>query len=125
MAAIPPRFSTAEVMRRLKGGSSHLLTQVAKESANSAWLGWQLEYGVISFGERSLDQIAQYVENQREHHLVGDLMTILEKLEDSRPERTSTTTKHLRSWVVLQGFCRVNAVDLAPGDIGGDDSTGW
>jgi len=84
VAGIPPRHSIAEVMRRMKGGSSHLLTQVTKDTPDSAWIGWQLEYGVLSFGERSLDQIVRYVENQREHHLVGDLMPMFEKLEEDK-----------------------------------------
>ncbi len=91
VAGIPPRHSIADVMQRIKGGSSHLLTQAAKESADSAWVGWQLEYGVMSFGERSLDQIVRYVEHQREHHLVGDLMPMFEKLERDGDELARTT----------------------------------
>lgn len=83
VVGIPPRYSIARVMKQVKGSSSHLLATVANARSEPRWFGWQREYGVLSFGEKSFDQIVRYVENQRQHHLKGDLMDIYEMVEPS------------------------------------------
>jgi len=91
VVGIPPRHSISDVVKQIKGSSSHLLTTVAKNSSELAWHGWQGKYGVMSFGERSLDQIVRYVQNQKDHHLTGELLPALGKLgtelRDAHPER--------------------------------------
>lgn len=89
---VPPRHSIAGVLKQVKGSSSHLLGSVANSGAESSWFGWQREYGVLSFGERSFDQVLRYVENQRQHHQAGDLMHLYEMVEQPQvpPVRTAT-----------------------------------
>lgn len=82
--AAPPRWSIAEIARRIKGSSSHHLGKEFGE----AWVGWQAEYGVVAFGEQSLGRVIQYVANQNEHHREDRLWLELERVPD---ERTSET----------------------------------
>lgn len=76
--SIPPRNSVSEVMKRLKGASSHAVR------AQNPDFAWQAEYGALSFGDRALPRVRDYVENQRQHH---DAKTTIFGLERVDPER--------------------------------------
>lgn len=76
----PPRLALAEVVKRLKGSSSHLLNRT---NGNRTWPGWQAEYGVISFGERSLDRIVLYVRSQEAHHTSEGVWPTFETIEEN------------------------------------------
>ena len=76
--AAPPKWSIAQIAQRVKGSSSHHL---GKEFGD-AWVGWQAEYGVVAFGERSLGRVVQYVANQEEHHREDRLWLELERIVD-------------------------------------------
>ena len=82
VVGIPPRLAISDVMKQLKGSSSHLINST---KGTKSWFGWQNEYGIMSFGERSLDQIVTYVLHQREHHLTGELIPVFERLESEKP----------------------------------------
>jgi REP element-mobilizing transposase RayT len=69
--SIPPRLAIAAFVKQLKGGASHLLNHTATSPDET--FAWQPEYGVISFGERSLPRIVAYVENQVAHHAADNL----------------------------------------------------
>jgi putative transposase len=62
--SIPPKLSVATLIGKLKGASSH---HVNKRYMDSAF-AWQAEYGVLSFSERSLSRVVDYVKNQKKHH---------------------------------------------------------
>ena len=70
---VPPTVQPAEWIGRVKGGTSHDWNQLDR------WrLDWQAGYGVVSFGQKDLAWVIQYVQNQEEHHLKG---TVFERLE--------------------------------------------
>jgi putative transposase len=73
--SIPPRVAVAEVVRTLKGSSSRTLKGHAD---HAQWPGWQSEYGVISFGERSLDDVLRYLRDQKAHHAAQTTRTSFE-----------------------------------------------
>lgn len=62
--SIPPKLSIASSIGQLKGASSH---HVNENYADGSF-GWQTEYGVLSFSEKSLPTIVEYVKNQKKHH---------------------------------------------------------
>jgi len=62
------------------------LTRVWNPEGGVEWPGWQAEYGVITFGERSLPAIVRYIVNQEEHHRANSLWNHFENI-GSRPER--------------------------------------
>ena len=65
--SVPPRIAVSTLVRQLKGSASHLLNRMARDGRHGDF-GWQKEYGVLTFGERSLPDIVAYVENQRQRH---------------------------------------------------------
>jgi putative transposase len=73
--SIPPRHSVSQVMKRLKGASSHSVR------AMNPNFTWQSEYGALSFGDRALPQVCAYVLNQAEHHQNGTVLARLERVE--------------------------------------------
>jgi putative transposase len=80
--AVPPRIAVADLVKLLKGSSSHLVNTQARTSAGfQERFYWQEEYGVLSFGERSLADVVAYVENQREHHANKTILPVFEQLE--------------------------------------------
>jgi REP-associated tyrosine transposase len=62
--SIPPKLAVATLIGQLKGASSH---HVNKRYADGSFL-WQAEYGVVSFSEKALSRIVDYVNNQKKHH---------------------------------------------------------
>lgn len=77
--SIPPAIAVADVIRHCKGSSARLLNKDAT-SAELGWFGWQNEYGVHTFGARSLPSIIAYLENQAAHHARDDLWPLFEQL---------------------------------------------
>ncbi len=65
VVAIPPKHSVADVVKKLKGASSHDLN-TGRVGQNV--FAWQRGYGALSFGERQLADTVAYVERQKEHH---------------------------------------------------------
>src|SRR4051812_6668823 len=63
----PPTIAIADFMRVLKGSSSHLLNHPGLTPISSQSFEWQAEYGVVSFGEASLERIVSYIDDQRQH----------------------------------------------------------
>ena len=55
----PPVYSPAQIAKQLKGKSSRLLTRVWNARGGVEWTGWQSEYGILTFGDRSTATIVQ------------------------------------------------------------------
>jgi putative transposase len=85
--SLPTRLSVAELMKQVKGNSSHLLN-MGPDGRRLDRRHWQREYGALSFGARSLDQIVGYVRNQEAHHASGDLLPNFERLESLPHDHT-------------------------------------
>ena len=83
--SILPRIAVADLVRLDKGGSSHLLNHDPNQNGGDPF-AWQAEYGAISFGKRSLEQIVAYVDNQAAHHAADDLWPTFERIERPRPD---------------------------------------
>ena len=77
--SIPPKQSVATVIGQLKGSSSHHVN----ENYTDGSFAWQAEYGVVSFSEKALATIVDYVKNQKKHHSQGTIKTALENLTSS------------------------------------------
>ncbi|HEY7032383.1 MAG TPA: IS200/IS605 family transposase [Thermomicrobiales bacterium] len=81
--SVPPRIAVAELVRRLKGASSHAVNHVDSIRSTGSF-GWQPEYGGLTFGERSLPRVVSYIDNHRQHHTDNTLWPILERITDDR-----------------------------------------
>ena len=58
-------FSTAELARRLKAGSSYWIHETFPELKE---FGWQAGYGAFSVGVSQLADTVAYISGQEEHH---------------------------------------------------------
>jgi putative transposase len=76
VVSIPPSLSIADLVRRVKGSSSHFVNQ---SQLNPEFkFAWQHEYGVFSLGGKQLDRAVSYVKNQKQHHAQGSIVRFLE-----------------------------------------------
>lgn len=75
---IPPNLSVSEVVKRLKGSSSHHFPDIK----------WQRSYGALTVSERSLEAALGYVNRQKEHHENHTHITRYELFEDDLNQDT-------------------------------------
>jgi putative transposase len=82
VVAIPPRLAVAAVVGDIKGRSSHVVSHHLP-----ADFAWQIGYGVLTFGEKHLPWVVDYVQHQKEHHAAQTLYSRLEicQEEDNGP----------------------------------------
>jgi len=65
VAAIPPKIAVADVVKHLKGSSSH---DINHEMNLEYQFQWQRGYGALSIGEKQRTAAIEYVLRQKEHH---------------------------------------------------------
>ncbi|MBZ0299467.1 MAG: IS200/IS605 family transposase [Anaerolineae bacterium] len=76
---IAPAVAVATCVGSLKGASSRAVnTNFERERR----FHWQEGYGVLSFGEKALAAVIDYVERQKEHHARQALNRHLERVDD-------------------------------------------
>ena len=78
--SIPPSLSVADVVKTLKGSSSHFVNQVVKPE--NLYFAWQRGYGYFSLGETQLPRAVAYVRNQKSHHAQQTVNAWLERVSD-------------------------------------------
>jgi putative transposase len=74
----PPTVAIAELVKQMKGASSHCMTHAIGVPS----FKWQGGYGAFTFGKRSLPRVAAYVANQSIHHAEGSFAPDLEETEE-------------------------------------------
>ena len=82
-ASVKPKIAVARFIGEVKGNTSHFVNFIVKPGFD---FYWQEEYGVLSFGEKDLPAIVNYIHNQKKHHTDG---TIREIMERTSPEGAS------------------------------------
>jgi len=87
VASVPPKSALAYFVGQIKGNSAHFVNHVKAPEAHFAW---QTGYGVVSFGEKNLDMVIQYVKRQREHHSGTTVIPFLERDESDDAEQEET-----------------------------------
>jgi len=60
-----PNQSLSDLMRIVKGDSSEWIN---KEKLTSSTFRWQEGYGAFSYSRSQIKAVAEYIENQEEHH---------------------------------------------------------
>lgn len=60
-----PKKSISEIVKQIKGSSSHWINQ---EKIIQTQFAWQTGYGVFSVSESQLGKVYNYIKNQKEHH---------------------------------------------------------
>ena len=77
---IPPSLSIADWMKHVKGVSSREINEGQTDAL--ARFRWQRGYGVLTFGQRNLPMILDYIARQKEHHAKGTTHAYMENAED-------------------------------------------
>ena len=62
---IHPAISIADLVKQVKGSSSHLMTH---EITPNVFFKWQGGYGAFSVSRNDLSKIRNYIDNQKTHH---------------------------------------------------------
>lgn len=60
-----PQKSIAEVIKQIKGASSHFINQ---KNLIAEKFSWQTGYAAYSVSESVVDKVFQYIRNQQKHH---------------------------------------------------------
>lgn len=74
-------ISVADLVKELKGASSHLITH---EIAPGEFFKWQGSYGAISVNPEELNIVERYIQNQKPHHAENKLILAWEKVEEEK-----------------------------------------
>jgi REP element-mobilizing transposase RayT len=82
-ASIPPKLAVADCVRHFKGASSFAINHMP---GSDGQFKWQEGYGALSFGERSLETVKEYVAKQKEHHRDGKVIEIYERIDEDENE---------------------------------------
>lgn len=72
----------SDYIGELKGSSSHYINHEVQPKA----LQWQRGYGIVTFGTKDLQWVADYIKNQKEHHRRGTTHGRLERFTDDDPD---------------------------------------
>ena len=101
VVAIPPKHAVADVVKRLKGASSHDLNHAGGLGGSFAW---QRGYGALSIGERHRPIAEAYVNQQKEHHQAQTINVWLERDSefDEGPSETGLTPDSVLSLIQEQ-----------------------
>jgi len=65
LVSLPPNLSPSKFAADIKGAASHFVND---EILKSKAFYWQEGYGVVSLAKKDLKQVAEYIDNQEEHH---------------------------------------------------------
>ena len=91
VVSIPPKLAEANVVKNLKGASSHYLNH---EGVLGGTFIWQRGYGALSVGERQKPIAIAYVQSQKEHYHQRTTNAWLERctdIEEKSPDSGITT----------------------------------
>ena len=84
LVRIPTTLAVADLVKQVKGSSSHLLNHRLKTPFK-----WQGGYGAFTVSASALPRVRDYVLNQETHHQYGTVVPTAELQPDERP--TSAT----------------------------------
>ncbi len=76
--SIPPNVAVAACVGQMKGASSRAMNS---NYVFDTRFRWQKSYGVMSFGEKELPRVIEYIANQKQRHASQRLNTYLERIE--------------------------------------------
>ncbi len=77
LARFKPRFSVAEMLKNIKGGSSSWLNE---QSFCTEFFAWQPGYSAFSVSESQISTVRRYIQRQKEHHRDLSYQEELERL---------------------------------------------
>ena len=85
LVRLPATLSVADLVKHVKGASSHLVTHGLGPGHVFKWQG---AYGAVSVSPRDVARVSDYIARQREHHADGSLIAEWEQGFDGEPAAT-------------------------------------
>ena len=68
LVRLHPTLSVSNLLKEIKGSSSHLMTHTARPGE---FFKWQGAYGAFTVSKPEAAQVIAYIEHQKEHHAGG------------------------------------------------------
>jgi REP element-mobilizing transposase RayT len=65
LTGFPPTLTVSDLIKQIKGNSSHLITHQIKPGK---FFKWQGSYGAFTVSQDDIDAVANYIRNQAIHH---------------------------------------------------------
>jgi len=81
VVSLPATVTIAELVKQVKGVSSHFVNE---ELAPESTFKWQGFYGAFTVSRWDVEKIVAYVKRQKEHHAAGDLLAEWEEMFEER-----------------------------------------
>ncbi len=78
LVRLPTTLSVAELLKGVKGSSSHLITQ---EISPNKFFKWQGSYGAFTLAKQDVDRVIDYIRNQKTHHAAKTIWEDWERCE--------------------------------------------
>jgi len=70
VASLPTTITIADLVKQVKGVSSHLVNETLKPASQFKWQG---SYGAFTVSRWDLERVIEYVKHQKQHHATGGL----------------------------------------------------
>ncbi len=77
-----PQLALPDIVRRIKGNTSHFVTHEVK----IPFFKWQGGYGAVSLSPSSVTKVTDYIKHQEQHHADKTLIATLEPSEVHIPQ---------------------------------------
>ncbi|MGB8647120.1 MAG: IS200/IS605 family transposase [Anaerolineae bacterium] len=78
LVSIRPAIAPAELVKQLKGSSSHFATTELHRD-----LYWQEGYGILSISEADVPRVLEYIKCQKQHHADKRLLDQFEQVSEA------------------------------------------
>ncbi len=76
LVTIPSTLTVADLLKQVKGVSSHFVNEVLKPPAQFKWQG---SYGAFTVSRWDVARIKEYIKRQKEHHQSSELVPEFEE----------------------------------------------
>jgi len=76
LVMIPPTITIADLLKQVKGVSSHFVNEILQPPTQFKWQG---SYGAFTVSRWDVHQIKEYVIRQKEHHQAAELIKEFEE----------------------------------------------
>lgn len=79
LVRLPSTLTVANLVKQVKGVSSHLVNENLAPGSGFRWQGY---YGAFTISRWDVDRIKVYIRHQKEHHKANDLVPELEEMSE-------------------------------------------
>jgi putative transposase len=88
LVRLPATLAVAELIKGVKGSSSHLVAQMITPGE---FFKWQGAYGAFTLGKAEVDRCIDYIRGQKQHHATGGQLQADWESTETRPEQQADT----------------------------------